>query len=242
MIKGTSGLLHQRAAAVFLADEEMDALQNAIGRRFHDPGLLMQALTHPSLNLRESNQRLEFLGDAVLQLCVSQELYTSSSASEGELTFRRQRLVCEESLAACARRIGLGRWLQAAVSFRTDGGLDLDSVLGDAVEALLAAVYLDGGLEAAVSLTRRLLGDALVNRGAELDPKGALQAYCAAKGMPEPAYTLLAEEGPPHRRSFTCAVTLSGSQLARGSGKTKRSAQQEAAVLALELLKAGEGA
>lgn len=207
---------------------------------FTDLGLLQRALTHPSASGKDNNQRLEFLGDAVLQLCVSQALLTRSKESEGKLSFRRQKLVNEQSLSQIAREIGLGAHLILAPSFAQEGGAALDSVLADALEAVLAAVYLDGGLDAARALVDRLWSRHYQHAKASLDPKGALQAYAAAQGMGEPEYKDLAMQGPAHERSFTSGVFLTGRELARATERTKRGAQQAAAQLALTFLQTEE--
>ncbi len=242
MKKDGPGLLHNRAAAIFHAGEDaVRGLQAALGHPFSDLSLLACALTHPSFPSRANNQRLEFLGDAVLQLCVSELLYVSGGDQEGRLTFKRQRLVCEEALADVARGIGLGPCLLMQDSFRAQGGDAQDSVLADAMEAVLAAVYLDGGLLSARGAVKRLWGDRISSADANLDPKGALQAWAAGKGLPEPEYRLTGEEGPPHMRTFDVALYLDGREISRGQGKSKKLAQQEAAKAALKTLEEARG-
>lgn len=236
------GLLHKRAAAIFHAEgDQLQELQAALGHPFADLPLLTRALTHPSLAGQDNNQRLEFLGDAVLQLCVSELLYALGSDAEGRLTFKRQRLVCQEALADVARGIGLGGCLLMSEGLHTQGGAKQDSVLADAMEAVLAAVYLDSGLDAARELVKRLWKGRIISADPNLDPKSALQAWAAAKGFAEPEYRLMSEDGPPHRRSFTVEVFLGGRKLSRGTGKTKKAAQQEAAQLALDQLEEAKG-
>ena len=242
MKKDGPGLLHNRAAAIFHAGEDaVRGLQESLGHRFADLSLLACALTHPSFPSRANNQRLEFLGDAVLQLCVSELLYGGGNDKEGRLTFKRQRLVCEEALADVARGIGLGPCLLMEDSFRAQGGDAQDSVLADAMEAVLAAVYLDGELLSAREAVRKLWGDRISSAEPNLDPKGALQAWAAGKGLPEPEYRLTGEEGPPHARTFSITLCLDGREISRGQGKSKKLAQQDAARAALKTLEEAQG-
>ena len=214
---------------------EWTALEGAIGHRFQRGALLRQALTHPSLN-QHHNQRLEFLGDAVLELCVSEKIYDKHpEMHEGAMTRLRQKLVREEKLADAARRIRLGEMLLMDRSCEVSGGRSNPSVLCDAFEAVLAAVYLDGGLDAARNMVTRLIGDCAET--GENDPKSALQEYLQGQGRPMPAYETLGEEGPPHERVFTSAVLVDGKEIARGRGTSKKRAEQEAAAQALALIK-----
>ena len=239
MTKKGKRLPHNRAAAIFHEDEGVLALSLSLAYTFNDPGLLKRALIHPSLSGQKNNQRLEFLGDAVLEICVSQTLFNLSKETEGELTRKRQRLVCEEQLARVAGEINLGRFLMMDESLKKSGGDKLDSILADAMEAVLAAVFLDGGMAAACGVVNRLWAEAFAHSDAALDPKGALQAWLTAKGLPFPAYQVILAEGPPHQQRFTVAVLSSGAELARGEGATKKAAERQAAEIALSML-AGE--
>lgn len=212
---------------------------SALGYQFRDPGLLQTALTHPSTSARKNNQRLEFLGDAVLQLVISELLYTGSKEAEGKLTFKRQRLVNEQTLAQVARGIRLGEHLVLGRHFALDGGRELDSVLADALEAVLAAIYFDGGLEAAAAVVHQLFHQLITEASASLDAKGALQAHFQALGEEEPVYEDVESEGPPHRRIFTVVVKQKGRLLATGRDTTKRNAQQQAARAALDKIREG---
>jgi ribonuclease-3 len=235
------GLLHKGAAAIFHENPAISKLTSLLGHPFKDPSLLRRALTHPSLSQGENNQRLEFLGDAVLQLCVSLALVINSKDAEGKLTRRRQHLVCEETLARIARGIGLGDCILMEEGLAKSGGRGQDSVLADTMEAVLAAVFLDGGLTGADGLVRRLWADAIAQADAELDPKGALQAWAAARGMNEPLYQMTGENGPPHQRLFLVSVSVNGEELASASGKTKKTAERVAAKAAMERLLGAEG-
>ena len=218
---------------------DFSALQQASGYRFTRHALLKQALTHPSLG-HGHNQRLEFLGDAVLELCVSEKIYENHpEMQEGAMTRLRQKLVREEKLAQIAREISLGDALLMDKSCVVTGGRDNPSVLCDAFEAVLAAVYLDGGMDAARAMVARLIGDC--TESGENDAKSALQEYLQGQGRPMPAYETVGEEGPPHDRTFTSAVLVEGREIARGQGTSKKRAEQEAARVALNIIKrAGE--
>lgn len=234
-------LPHTGAAALFHEGGAPDALMAALGYQFAGPDLLRLALTHPSAHQQRNNQRLEFLGDAVLQLVISEELYKLSREAEGRLTFRRQRLVNERALALVARGIGLGNCLLMDSALKKEGGDSQDSVLADAMEAVVAAVYLDGGIEAARDVVLRLWSPLIAQADAALDKKGALQAVFQARGEGGAEYVTLSEEGPAHRRLFTVAVSHAGKELARAQGRSKREASRLAAEKALEALGDAEG-
>ena len=211
------------------------ALEKAIGHQFRKLPLLRQALTHPSLSPHH-NQRLEFLGDAVLELCISEKIYERHpEMHEGAMTQLRQKLVREEKLAEVARQISLGEYLLMDKSCAATGGRQNPSVLCDAFEAVLAAVYLDGGFDAARDMVEKLIGDC--SESGENDAKSALQEYLQGRGQPMPAYETVGESGPPHDRVFTAAVLIDGREIARGEGRSKKRAEQEAAAAALEIIK-----
>ena len=214
---------------------DIKALQGAIGYQFKKTALLKQALTHPSLG-HEHNQRLEFLGDVVLELCVSEKIYANHpEMHEGAMTRLRQKLVREEKLAEAAASVHLGEALNMDRSCEISGGRTNPSVLCDTFEAVLAAVYLDGGLDAARAMVLRLIGDC--TETGETDAKSALQEYVQSKGLPNPTYETLGEEGPPHDRVFTAAVLIDGKQAAQGKGTSKKRAEQETAAAALNMMK-----
>lgn len=213
---------------------DLSQLERAISYRFADKRLLSVALTHPSAG-PENNQRLEYLGDAVLELCVSEKIYAMHpEMHEGAMTQLRQKLVREERLAQAARQIALGEALMMDRSCEATGGRKNPSVLCDAFEAVLAAVYLDGGLEAARAMVLRLIGDCS-DQGVN-DAKSALQEYLQGRGRPMPVYETIAEEGPPHERIFTVVVRIDGTATGRGAGTSKKRAEQEAARAALNYL------
>ncbi len=215
--------------------QDYSQLEKAIGHSFREVALLRQALTHPSLG-QKHNQRLEFLGDAVLELCVSEKIYEKHpEMHEGAMTQLRQKLVREEKLAEAAREICLGDALLMDKSCEITGGRKNPSVLCDAFEAVLAAVYLDGGLKAAQAMVLRLIGDC--SETGVADGKSALQEFLQSRGQPSPIYETVAEMGPPHERVFEVAVLIEGKEAARGRGTSKKRAEQEAAGLALKLIK-----
>ncbi|MCL1795333.1 MAG: ribonuclease III [Clostridia bacterium] len=216
---------------------EVQALMQALGHVFRDSGLLCLALTHPSATNRggkENNQRLEFLGDAVLQLCVSEALFSRyPQKDEGSLTRLRAAIVREESLADAARRISLGEYLRFDHGEAMSGGRDKSSVLADALEAVLAAIYLDAGIDAARKACIRVLGDFSGVRTAH-DWKSSLQEKEQADGHDAPVYRVVSEEGPPHARVFYVEAQLQNGARGVGRGLTKKQAEQEAAHAVME--------
>jgi len=213
---------------------DLTVLQQSIGYFFCNRGLLRQALTHPSMGPNH-NQRLEFLGDAVLELCISEKIFEKHpEMQEGAMTQLRQKLVREEKLAQAAKSIRLGEYLLMDKSCQNNNGRQNPSVLCDAFEAVLAAIYLDGGLDAARTAVEKLIGDC--SETGENDAKSALQEYLQGRGKPMPAYRTVGEEGPPHSRIFTAAVIIEGREAARGVGTSKKRAEQEAAGAALRMM------
>lgn len=209
-------------------------LEQALRYRFRDQRLLTQALTHPSKGAQH-NQRMEFLGDAVLEMCVSEKIYEMHpEMQEGEMTRLRQKLVREEKLAEAARSIRLGEQILMDKSCELSGGRQNPSVLSDAFEAVLAAVFLDGGMEEARRVVLLFIGDCS-DQGVT-DPKSALQEYLQARGIAFPVYVTVEESGPPHERIFTAAVMIEGKEAARGKGTSKKRAEQIAAGAALQMM------
>ena len=216
-------------------------LESAIGHSFADKSLLELALTHPSYALSHQchdNQRLEFLGDAVLELCVSRVLYARfPKLREGQLTRRRAALVCEASLARAARRFSLGQYLKLDKGEELVGGRENPSILADAMEAVLAAVYLDAGIGAAAKLVDLAMGDYEPGEQVERDAKSALQEYLQGLGEDTPSYEILQQDGPPHARVFTARVLRAdGTELGHGQGQRKQRAEEAAARMALDRL------
>ena len=221
------------------------ALEQAIGHTFADNGLLDLAMTHPSYALQHKcrdNQRLEFLGDAVLEICVSRVLYHKfPKLKEGQLTRRRAALVCEANLAQAARRFGLGSFLKLDRGEEVVGGRENPSILADTMEAVIAAVYLDAGMEAAAKLIDLAMGDYESAARSDRDAKSALQEYLQALGEETPTYEIIAEDGPPHARVFTARVLRAdGTELGVGQGARKQRAEEAAAQMALSKLGQGD--
>jgi ribonuclease-3 len=224
-------------------------LQARLGHQFRDASLLQLALTHPSI-AHEQNvpaphyQRLEFLGDAVLGLVLSDALYQKfPNADEGLLTKSRARLVNAASLAAHGRALGLGAHLLLSRGEEMTGGRDRASALADAFEAVIGAIYLDGGLVPVREFILREFAQdftELAEPAGIANPKGELQELLQARSPVAPDYEVITAEGPDHDRYFVCAVRHEGRELARGSGKSKRAAESEAALAALKILR-GQG-
>jgi ribonuclease-3 len=220
--------------------------QNRLAYQFRDENLLRLALTHPSVahesgREMEHNQRLEFLGDSVLGLVLSRQLYEKfPDADEGLLTKSRAKLVNATSLAEHARRLNLGAHLILSRGEEISGGRDRASALADAFEALLGAIFLDGGFDAARAFILREfqneIGELDLSDGIE-NPKGELQELLQAKSSNAPQYQLISAAGPDHDRQFICAVFHDGVELARGSGKSKKAAESDAALAALKGLR-----
>ena len=219
-------------------------LEERIGYDFQSPALLRQALTHSSfsneqrINRGKNYERLEFLGDAVLELVTSEFLFkTHSLVPEGELTKMRASMVCEQSLAVCARDLDLGRFMLLGRGEETTGGRNRDSIISDVMEAVIGAIYLDGGMEPArVFIDRFVLSD-LTDRQLFFDSKSSLQELVQGKLKKEFSYELLEESGPEHDKLFRVSVHTDEEILGTGEGKTKKAAEQQAAYKALLLLR-----
>jgi ribonuclease-3 len=193
----------------------------------------------------ESNEKLEFLGDAVLELVVSEELVREfPDWSEGQLSKSRARLVNATAISLSAQRLGIGKYLRLGRGEEKTGGRTKPALLADAYEALIAAVYLDGGLEAARGFVRRSLVEGAIAVEAErlghTDHKSALQEYLQSRGMAPGAYHVIAETGPDHQKTFRVEVRIAGQVSAIGCGRTKKEAEQAAAIAALIQLGAEE--
>lgn len=214
----------------------------SIGYNFTNIKLLALAVTHPSFGT-DNNQRLEFLGDSVLELCVSQKLYLiHTKMKEGQLTALRAALVCEDTLYDMAERLELSRYIRMTPPLRPDTR-GRKSVMADAVEAVLAAVYMDGGFSAAKQVVETLWADEFDGRAAVQNSKSELQEHLQARHLNEPQYETVREDGPAHKKRFTVSVSLEGNELARAQGNSKKDAQQQAAAQALErLIRQGEEA
>ena len=225
----------------------MQALEKALQYQFKDTALLREALRHSSYANEHrgdesvSNERLEFLGDSVLGFVTAEFLFRKHpNAPEGELTRIRARLVCEESLYEVAQRLELGKYLCLGHGEEAGGGRTRPSILADATEAVIAAIYLDGGIEPAAALVHRMLLDgAAEERFVEQrrDYKTALQELVQRTPNHALRYCLVGESGPDHAKTFTVDVLLGAEVVGTGSGRSKKEAEQNAACAALKQLK-----
>ena len=212
---------------------DLSAFAARLGHRFREPEHLIRAVTHASISTahRDDNERLEFLGDRVLGLVMAEALLEADpAAAEGLLAPRYNALVRRETCAEIAREIGLGAVLKLGRSEMKTGGRRKEALLADGIEAVIAAVYLDGGFDAARALVRRLWG----NRVAEVktdarDAKTALQEWAQGRGEPPPDYVELARTGPDHQPVFTIAARLADGREAQATAGSKRQAEQAAA-------------
>ncbi len=212
---------------------DLQAFQSRIGHTFRHPDLLVQAVTHASLSspTRPDNQRLEFLGDRVLGLVMAEALLSADTkAAEGQLAPRFNALVRKETCADVAREMGLGDVMKLGRSEMMSGGRRKEALLGDALEALIAAVYLDGGFTAAQGVVLRMWGGRVGAVDADArDAKTSLQEWAQARGMAPPAYTEAAREGPDHQPVFTVQVQLENGEAEVAKAGAKRQAEQQAA-------------
>lgn len=244
------------AGIVLAMTSNQEQLEERLGYRFAKPELLERALTHssaiPELRashaaestpglLPQDNEQLEFLGDAVLDMLASEYLLAAfPDWSEGQLSKSRARMVNARALELAARRLRLGEHLRLGRGEEKTGGREKPALLADALEAVIAAIYLEGGLEAARQVLRRVLFEfALEERGeriADSDRKSALQEFLQGRGQPPAEYRLAAETGPDHQKKFEIEVWVGGERMASGHGSTKKEAEQRAAHTALERL------
>lgn len=207
--------------------------------KFKNQNLIVTALTHSSysnenrMKKYNCNERLEFLGDAVLELVSSEYIYEEHpDKPEGELTKIRASYVCEPTLALCARELGLGSYIQLGKGEDLTGGRDRDSILSDTLEATIGAVYLDGGFKCAKEYIYKHILKDIEKKKLFYDSKTILQEIVQAKHQ-ELEYKLINEEGPDHNKSFTVAVDINGVRLTTATGKTKKKAEQSAAYQAI---------
>ena len=225
-------------------ESRLDALQKRLGHTFSEQALLTRALTHRSFGT-EHNERLEFLGDAVLNLAVSSLLYERFGGSdEGDLTRVRAHLVREESLHRTALALGLPDVMRLSEGEARGGGARRPSILADAVEALIGAVYLDGGFDRAFELVRRLFGDVISASEAHTwskDAKTELQEWLQARRIAVPTYRIVGTTGQAHAQTFEVECAIPALSLAEtGRGRSRRAAEQEAARRLLDALKAND--
>ena len=221
----------------------LNIFQEKIGYQFKDEQLLRQALTHSSyanekhLKKLSDNERLEFLGDAVLELTSSEFLFTHyPKLTEGQLTKLRASIVCEPTLAQCTEEIGLGEYLLLGKGEDQTGGRTRKSILSDAMEAVIGAIYLDGGFANAKEFVLKYVMTDIENKHLFYDSKTILQEVVQGEHE-QLTYVLLEETGPDHDKNFTVGVLIGNKEISTGTGHTKKAAEQEAAYQALLVLK-----
>lgn len=222
---------------------DYSAIEKNLGYTFRDKSLISQALSHSSYanetkNPRSSNERLEFLGDSVLSIIVSDHIYKNYEIAEGELTKLRASLVCEEALFDFAKQLCLGDFVKLGKGEAQNGGAARPSILSDTFEAVLAAIYLDGGIEPARKLVLRFVIDDLEHRSkiSFKDYKTRLQEVIQKNPEERLEYVLTGESGPDHAKRFEVEIRLNSNVIARGEGKSKKAAEQAAAREALSLM------
>lgn len=218
----------------------LELLQERIGYQFQDVALLKQAMTHKSyanemqINKTQSYERLEFLGDAVLELVSSEFLFFKhNDYPEGELTKMRASMVCEPALAFCAKDLELGEFLLLGKGEESTGGRLRDSITSDAMEAVIGAIFLDGGMDAAKEYINKFVLSDLEKKRLFIDSKTMLQEFVQGKLKKQFAYCLVEETGPEHDKVFTVNVVMDGEVISSGTGRTKKNAEQNAAYEAL---------
>ncbi|WP_333805558.1 ribonuclease III [Sulfurospirillum sp.] len=221
--------------------KRLEALQKRLGYQFKDQNLIIEALTHKSSKQPYNNERLEFLGDAVLDLIVGEYLYHEfTQVAEGELSKLRASLVNEKSFEKLARLLHLGEYIYISLAEENNNGREKPSLLSNAFEAIMGALYLEAGLEKARALAIALLEEAYPKIDMDAifrDHKTTLQELTQAHFGMTPEYRLVRSFGPDHKKEFEIAVSVRGRDLSIASGKSKKEAQQKAALLALDILK-----
>lgn len=222
----------------------LQILEERIGYQFQDKALLKQAITHSSysneqkINRLKHYERLEFLGDAILEMVSSVFLFREHpKVPEGELTKMRASMVCEPALAFCARDLELGKFMLLGKGEESSGGRKRDSIIADAMEAVIGAIYLDGGMEPAKEFINRFILSDLENKQLFYDSKSNLQELIQGKLKKEFHYELLEESGPEHDKTFMVEVFMEETSIGKGSGRTKKAAEQQAAYQALLFLR-----
>ncbi len=224
--------------------ENVQSFETKIGYIFKKKDTLKQALTHSSYSNEKrydklkNNERLEFLGDAVLELVSSEFIFGEhKQMQEGELTRLRASMVCEPTLALCARDIKLGDYLLLGKGEDATGGRDRDSILSDALEAVIGAIFLDGGFTSAKEFIHKYILNDIEHKKLFFDSKTILQEVIQSEGKETLSYELVSEEGPDHNKRFTVSAKVGEQPLAEGTGRTKKAAEQNAAYKALLKLK-----
>lgn len=225
-------------------NEKIEKLEQIVGYTFKDKLLIKRALTHTSfaneqrINKNGDYERLEFLGDAVLELLSSEYIYLNNpDMGEGTMTKLRAMLVCEPSLAQSANEIGLSEFIFLGKGESAMGGRKRDSIISDVLEAIIGAMYLDGGMEVAKKFVAQYILTDIENKKMIYDAKSSLQELVQKNKIGQISYVLLDERGPEHNKEFECAVEIDGKRMGTGVGRNKKEAEQKAAAIALSLLK-----
>ena len=225
-------------------NEKIEKLEQTIGYSFQDKLLVKRALTHTSfsneqrINKNGDYERLEFLGDAVLELLSSEYIFKANETmGEGAMTKLRAAIVCEPSLAQCAKEIELSEFILLGKGESAMGGRKRDSIVSDVFEALIGALYLDGGIEVARQFVHKYVLNDIEHKQLIYDAKSSLQELVQKEKKGQIQYLLLSESGPEHEKEFSCAVLIDGKRMGMGIGKNKKEAEQKAAAEALFLMK-----
>ena len=228
-------------------NRKLEKLEQVIGYKFNDRDLLAHAMTHSSYanekhwEKARNNERLEFLGDAVLELVSSDFLFHKNShMPEGEMTRTRASMVCEQALAYCAGEIHLGEYLMLGRGEEATGGRERASVVSDAMEALIGSIYLDGGFASAKEFIHKFILNDLENKQLFYDSKTILQEMVQGMGREALTYELLGEDGPEHNRVYETCAKIGGREIGRGQGRSKKAAEQMAAYKGILKLKESE--
>ena len=228
-------------------NEFQEAIEDKLGYHFNNPSILLNALTHSSysnemrLNKSLNNERLEFLGDAVLELITSEYVYHDyNNLPEGDLTKLRASIVCEQTLSTCARDLNIGEYLLLGKGEDISGGRERDSILSDALEAIIGAIYLDGGFTNAKEFVQNFIISEIKSKELFFDSKTILQEIIQnIDNKLKINYKLLLEDGPDHNKTFTIAVIVGDTEVGCGTGRTKKAAEQEAAHEAISIIQRG---
>lgn len=228
-------------------EKKLQELEDIIGYSFKNKDLLKLAMTHSSYanehnnSKLENNERLEFLGDAVLELTVSSFLYNEyKNVNEGELTKTRASMVCEPTLFLCAQDIKLSDYILLGKGEEATGGRKRPSIVSDAMEALIGAIYLDSGIDSAKEFITKFILKDIESKKLFYDSKTILQEITQGKHMDDISYELISEEGPDHNKIFNVALKIGDKIVEKGCGKTKKAAEQEAAYKTILKLRAGK--
>lgn len=229
------------------SSEAIRKIEKLIQYSFTNKGLLKRALTHSScanerrLNKLSNNERLEFLGDAVLELVTSEFIYSNNQDMlEGDMTKLRASLVCEQTLALCAKELNLGEFILLGKGEELTGGRERNSIISDALEALIGAIYLDGGFTNAKEFISRCILADIDTKKLFFDSKTILQEMVQCSSKEPLHYVLISEEGPDHNKKFTVQASIGGEKLTEGIGRTKKAAEQEAAYRGILKLREGK--